>query len=509
MDNLLHQISQLIAQRRYTDAIPLAQKAIEADPKNAEAHMKLGIATCLSGHAPQAIPHYRKALELNPDFALCYHELAYALNTIGLLPEAIDAFQRAFALNPRLPNLGSNLLMNLNYIDSITPEQLFQEHLKVAAVFPKPNPPPRNPPRQRIRIGYYSPDLNAHPVAFFVSPLFSHADRTRFEIIVYSDCLTPDVMTQRLRSHGHAWRDVSRASDAQLESCIRNDQLDILIDLAGHMARNRMLVLATKPAPILVHYLGYSNTCALPAFDYRLTDAHADPPGQTEKYHTEKLTRLPDTFLSYAMPRGLPDPPPPPCLTRNHITFGCYNNFLKISPTLINLWSQILAQVPNSRLQIKSSYFPDPSARDTLLSRFNNAGIDLSRVTFLNQENALIDHLRRYFELDIALDTYPHNGITTTCEALQMGIPVITLAGPTHVTRCGLSILTNLALPNLIATTPDQYVQRAVALANNPTRISELRHSLRSRMLSSKLCDNPTFVRHLEAAYIQMMTAPL
>jgi len=509
LDALLTEAARLIATQRYADAVPIAQSAVNADPNCSEAHMKLGIALSLSAQAPLAIESFQRAIALQPDFAACYHELGYSYTAVARLPEAIAAYRRAFELKPRLPNIGSNVLMNLNYIDDIEPQDVFREHLRVAQSYPSPNPPPRrDAANRRIRIGYYSPDFCAHPLYLFTSPLLQLADRNRFELFCYSDVVRPDAITQILQRTGHAWRDVARANDSQLDAAIRQDQLDILVDLAGHTARNRIAVIASKPAPILINYLGYLNTTGLPSVDYRLTDHHADPSPLRDSLHSERLVRLPESFVTYVVPRGLPEPSPPPCLSRGYVTFGSFNNLLKISPTIASAWAKVLDAVPNSRLRLSSSFFPDPAARDVLFARLSAAGIDVARVTFLPPQDGLLNHLLRYFDFDIALDTFPYQGGTTTCEAMQMGVPVVALSAPSHVSRIGVSLLINSGQSHMLASNVPEFVRIAADLATDPVRLSHLRRTLRGQMTASRLCDQRGFVRNVEAAYQSMILTP-
>jgi predicted O-linked N-acetylglucosamine transferase (SPINDLY family) len=285
---------------------------------------------------------------------------------------------------------------------------------------------------------------------------------------------------------------------------IRQDGIDILVDLAGHTADNRLLVFARKPAPVQVTYLGYGDTTGLSAIDYRLTDAYADPPGLTERFHTEQLIRLSPAFLCYRPDDPCPEVAPLPASACPHITFGCFSNLAKVTPKVIAAWAAILRWVPGSRLLVKAKALADPPTAQSLRQSLARHGIDPDRVETLLPTASSFDHLRAYGRVDIALDTFPYNGVTTTCDALWMGVPVITLAGATHVWRVGMSLLANVGLWELIAATPDAYVSTAFRLAGDLDRLRHLRGTLRQRMLHSPLTDGGAFTRGLEAAFRRM-----
>jgi predicted O-linked N-acetylglucosamine transferase (SPINDLY family) len=285
---------------------------------------------------------------------------------------------------------------------------------------------------------------------------------------------------------------------------VRQDNIDILVDLSGHTGTNRLPVFARKPAPVQVTYLGYPNTTGLSTIDYRLTDAWADPPGKTERWHTETLIRLPHGFLCYRPPNATPAVAPPPVQANGHITFGSFNSLVKTTPAVVACWAHILQQVPDARLVIKNKSFRDPSVCARYQGLFAEHGIAPERLELVGWIDNLNNHLELYHRLDIALDPFPYNGTTTTCEALWMGVPVITLAGHTHAGRVGVSLLSRLDLTDLIAGDPDDYTQRAVRLAQDRATLARLRPRLRPRLQASSLCDGPAFARDVEAAYREM-----
>jgi predicted O-linked N-acetylglucosamine transferase (SPINDLY family) len=302
----------------------------------------------------------------------------------------------------------------------------------------------------------------------------------------------------------HQWRMITGMKDADVAQLMRKDQIDILVDLAGHTSDNRLLVFARKPAPIQVTYLGYPGSSGLSTMDYRISDNFADPPGMTESLHTEKLVRLPHGFLCYRPPASAPDVGPLSADKTGFITFGSFNHLAKITHFTVKMWAKILKQIPNSRLLIKSQGLNDPAWRKALSDRFAAQGIGEDRLEMLAKIPSLGNHLQLYHRIDIALDPFPYHGTTTTLEAMWMGVPVISLAGKTHASRVGVSLLSNTGLTELIAQSPEEYVQIATKLAGDLPRLRELHANLRPRLAASPLLDAKTFARDIEAAYRQM-----
>jgi protein O-GlcNAc transferase len=387
---------------------------------------------------------------------------------------------------------------------SISPEEIFAEHQNFGRVHAPPSIAnrsfPNTPdPGKRIRIGYLSPDIRKHSVAFFLEPLLDFRDRERFEVYGYGAVKTPDDVTQRLRAKFDRYRSVDDVPVPQLAALIKGDELDILIDLAGHAGSLQTAVLGFKPAPVQVTYLGYPDTTGIAAVDYRITDWLSDPPG-AEARHTEQLVRLPQGFLCFRPPDDLPGIGEPPCLSRGYVTFGSFNREFKASQTILDLWCRILLAVPGSRMLMKSIAGADPATREFQLGEFERRGVSRDRVQLVGFISSQAEHLAMYRDVDIALDTFPYHGTTTTLDSLLMGVPVITLEGRNHAGRVGVSLLTQVGLTGNIARTEDEYVTRAVELAGDPRRIAGLHGSLRQRLLASTLCDGPGFSRKYEFA---------
>ncbi|HMD55082.1 MAG TPA: hypothetical protein VKJ65_11085, partial [Phycisphaerae bacterium] len=353
--------------------------------------------------------------------------------------------------------------------------------------------------------GYVSGDFREHSVTYFLQGLFAAHDPGQVEIFCYADLRNSDHVTSRLKSFVHHWQNITGKSDSDVAEIIRRDGIDILLDLAGHTADNRLLAFARKPAPVQVTYLGYPGTTGLGTVDYRFTDAYADPPGQDDKFYSEKLLRLNNTFLCYEPPDVAPPVGPLPALKRSGaIIFGCLNMLPKINAKVVELWAQILKQTPESRMLLKNASLSDLSAREHLLQLFTNCGIGPDRLELHGWMASSKEHLQLYNQIDLALDTFPYNGTTTTCEALWMGVPVVTLAGHVHMSRVGVSLLSNAGLPELIAQTPEEYVQIAVKLAGDLPKLNELRGTMRQRMQKSPLMDSRRFAHNVEEAYRNM-----
>jgi protein O-GlcNAc transferase len=312
-----------------------------------------------------------------------------------------------------------------------------------------------------------------------------------------------DWMTERLRACADGWQNVVGWTDERVADKIREDKIDILVDLAGHTAGNRLRVFARKPAPVQVSYLGYPGSTGLSEMDYRLTDSFADPPGKTESLHSEKLWRLPVCNWCFS---GFDDSPAvgPLPAEAGSICFGTFNNFAKASPAVMDLWAAILTAMPSSRLIIKSQGLGERGVSERIHQLFESRGVQADRLEIRGHEPNPVSHLDAYNQMDIALDTFPYHGTTTTCEALWMGVPVITLAGQTHVSRVGVSLLNSVGLPELIAQSPEEYVSIAIRLAKDLPRLAELHRTLRQRMQASPLMDAPRFAGDIEAAYRQM-----
>jgi predicted O-linked N-acetylglucosamine transferase (SPINDLY family) len=500
----------LKAAGRMDEAIAECRRAIALRPDCAEAFTNLGVALKDNGQFDDAIAAARQAVALKPDFAEGYTNVGTVLRETGEIEEAIAAYRRAVSLRPDLPAPHSNLLFTLHYHQGYDPQAVFQEHRRWDQQHAEPLKKLIQPysnvrdPDRPLRIGYVSADFWEHPVGRFVSPLLRHHDRRQFEIYCYSNSARSDGMTARLRSYAGQWRQMVGVNDEQAAAQIRDDAIDILVDLSGHTAGNRLLVFARRPAAIQMSYLGYPGTTGLSAIDYRLTDGLADPAELTDRFYSERLYRLARTNWCFAPPDNAPAVQLPPVLSRGYVTFGSFNNFAKVTDSMLKTWAEILRRIPHSRLLLKAKSLSAQSVRRRVESKFSACGIDPDRLELCDWQFDHASHLTQYGEMDIALDTFPYGGTTTTCDALWMGVPVVTLAGQTHVSRVGLSLLSNVGLPETIATTGEAYIDTAVALAEDHDRLKRLRAGVREQMKMSPLMDAEGFARDVESAYRQM-----
>jgi len=484
--------------------------AVEIKPDYAEAHNNLGNALREIRQPDGAVASYRRALEIKPDYAEAYNNLGNVLQDLGQLDSAQKSYSRALEIKPDYSEAHSNKLLAMQYAATYTQAELFAAHLAYARHFEEPlkgkwlpHPNTRDSGK-RLKIGYVSPDFRKHSVAYFIETVFAHHNREQVEVYCYSNNPLSDEVTLRLKSLVEHWCDIKAMDDEAAATQIRHDGIDILIDLAGHTAGNRLLTFARKPAPVQASWLGYPCTTGLSAVDYRISDIYADPVGMSERYYSETLYRLPATTTCYHPPHPSPDVGSLPALAQGSITFGSFNNLTKVTPEVRALWARILLAIPGSRLMLKTNTLADMSARQHLTAEFAGYGIAEERLILASHDATHYGHLDRYNKVDIGLDPFPYNGVTTTFEAMWMGVPVVAMAGNSYVSRMGVSILSNLGLTELLADTPEEYAAIATRLAGDPGRLAELRGGLRERMTSSPLTDGKRFTLDLEKAYREM-----
>lgn len=497
-------------QRKNREAVAAFRRTIELNPNKFIAYVNLA-SLAIGGCNPQmAAEVCRSGLAAGGDRESGIHaNYSLALAAMGKAREATVAMERSITLEPQ-PKLGSNLLFFKQYLDSLSTADIYELHrewnLRHARHLAPATPSHGNSPDpgRRLRIGYVSPDLRGHSCAFFLRSLYHRHDRQRFEIYSYSCTDSPDTFTQYFKEQSDHWRDLNDISDEKAAGLIRADGIDILVDLAGHSARNRMLVFARKPAPVQVTWLGYPTTTGLDTIDWRLTDAWLTPDDTTERF-SERLYRLPRLSHCYTIQANItPEVQPGPCDTNGIITFGSFNNFAKVSDATLRLWAGVLAAAPEARLRLKSRNIKGGEAEESFVGRFRAAGGDVGRLDVTSGEEYTRHHLARYAEIDIALDTFPYGGMTTSCEAMSMGVPVITLLGDRTAGRYAASLLDAVGLGDLIARSPEEYAAIAARLAADRDRLRSLRFTLRERMRASPLGDEPGFTRAMEDAYRDM-----
>jgi protein O-GlcNAc transferase len=529
----------LARQNRLPEAIAAYRRGLQLDPNHGKALNNLGNALLLVGQADEAIKAFERALSIKPQDAAIWSNLTDALVQVGQLDRAIDASRKALALNPNLPeawnHLGnalrqfgqpeqairayrdalradpkdalihSNLIYAMHFDPSATGASIAQEHARWwhqhgAGFQPMVRPADysRDPDRP-LRVGYVSPDFRFQAECFFVLPLLESHDHNQFEIHCYASVHQPDKISDRMKKHADGWQDVRHLSDSELARKIRDDKIDILIDLTMHMADNRLPVFAEKSAPVQVTWLAYPGGTGLETMDYRITDAFMDPPGSDRSWCTEESIRLPDSWCCYDPLIDSPTISESPTAAGGNVTFGSLNSFCKVSDAVLRLWARVVCKVQGSRLLLLC---PEGQCRQHILATLDQLGVNASRVEMV-RPCLRPEYLQIYHRIDVMLDPFPYNGITTTCDAIWMGVPVVTLVGELPAARAGLSLLSNLGLPELAANNEQEYVQIASHLANDRARLTELRQTLRQRMEASPLMDGPRFARGFENALRQ------
>jgi protein O-GlcNAc transferase len=479
--------------------------AIAMDPRSVDALTCLGLLLSNRQRAAESEEILRRAAALAPQRTDITLGLSRLLTETGRAEDSVSLLRAAVRASPADAVLQDKLCMMLNYVQGISDENLFAEHIRYGQVAPHPDGDfsrVNRDPGRRLRIGYLSADLREHAVTYFLEPLLERHDRARFETVCYAVGAADDA-TPRFRSKADHWRALFPASDDAILSAIRADHVDILVELGGHTGSNRLGVVARRAAPVQATYIGYPNTTGLPAVDYRIIDSITDPPG-ADAVATERLIRLDPCFLCYRPFEHAPDVTPLPCATGSTFTFGSFNNLAKLTPDTAALWARVLHAVPGSRLLLKGKALADPSIAAIHHDRFASHGIGPDRLGFLPHTPSTREHLAAYASVDLALDPFPYSGTTTTCEAMWMGVPVVTIAGRRHSARVGMSLLSAVGLTEFIAPDADAYIRTAAAFAADRARLSELRATLRARLRSSPLCDAAAFVPKLELAYRQM-----
>jgi protein O-GlcNAc transferase len=479
-----------------------------ADPESDSlaAALNRGAALTESGQLSSAVQVYTDAAIAHPREAAPQIRLGNVLLRLWRVEEAVEAHSKALELAaaPRSLIL-SAVLFQSHYRADVSLDALFGMHRRYGRLLaeelprlPRPRYNVEPDPDRRIRVGYVSPNFSRHSVGYFIEPVIANHDPTAYEIHCYYTNREADDTTARIEASAERWRHVHGMSDDALARLIAEDRIDVLVDLAGHTSLGRLPVFARKPAPVQLTWLGYPDTTGVPAIDYRVTDRTADPAG-SEARHTERLLRIPGVFVCYRPPSDAPDVSLRESAP-DEIVFCSFNTLEKVNARTVAIWARILRELPGSRLLIKAAMVKHEDAARRVREAFAAHGIDSERVELVAWAEDRAAHLDLYGRADIALDTFPYNGTTTTCEAMWMGVPVVTLAGEAHMSRVGATLLAAAGLDDLVAETPEAYVNAAVMLARNPERRHALRASLRRGLEASPLLDHAGFTRKLEAA---------
>ncbi|MEZ5583804.1 MAG: tetratricopeptide repeat protein [Candidatus Competibacteraceae bacterium] len=495
---------------RRTEAVEAYQRALTIQPDFAGAKLNLGRLLMALKRPDEAAEQLESLLPSAPDHVLGHVWLGKVMSDMGYSPQAVNLLRRAQQLDLKNPNIINLLLLTMNYLPDCSPEDLFAAHREYGryftAEFPLSHPVYHHwpDPERRLKVGYVSADFRSHPLARFIEPVFVHHDRTNFEIHVFYNYHTDDAITTHLKKFIDAWHPIWGIEDEAVARQVRALGIDVLIDLSGHNGHHRLPMFALKPAPVQATWLNYPGTTGLTTMDYRICDAYTDPPGLTEHLHTEQLARLPGCQWCYQPRADLPPVGESPQRRNGYMTLGSFNNAAKVNDQVLALWAEVLNALPKAKLCIAAA--APGRAQQRFISILSAAGVARERLEFLPYL-PYREYLSAISKVDLALDPFPYNGGTTSFDALIMGVPFVTLAGDRSIARGGVSILTNLGLPDLIAHTPAEYVEIVLRLANDPQRLIDLRQTLRERLWHSPLMDGKRFTGQLELLYRQMWRA--
>ncbi|CAI0462572.1 unnamed protein product [Linum tenue] len=493
-------------------AVECYQLALSIKPNFSQSLNNLGVVYTVQGKMDAAASMIEKAILANPTYAEAYNNLGVLYRDAGNISMAITAYEQCLQIDPDSRNAGQNRLLAMNYIHEGHDDELYETHRDWGRRFMRLYPQstswdnPKEPERPLV-IGYVSPDYFTHSVSYFIEAPLVYHDYTKYKVVLYSAVVKADAKTNRFREKvlkkGGLWRDIYGIDEKRVAGLVREDNVDILVELTGHTANNKLGTIACRPAPVQVTWIGYPNTTGLPSIDYRITDSLADPPDSKQK-HVEDLVRLPGSFLCYTPSPEAGPVSVAPAVSNGFITFGSFNNLAKITPRVLQVWARILCAVPNSRLVVKCKPFCCDSVRQKFLTTLEQLGLEPLRVDLLPLILLNHDHMQAYSLMDISLDTFPYAGTTTTCESLFMGVPCITMSGAVHAHNVGVSLLSKVGLENLVAKNEDEYVQLALQLASDVDALSSLRMRLRDLMSKSPVCDGANFTLGLESAYRDM-----
>lgn len=493
---------------RFEEAVALFREAMKLTPDNLEPRDELANLYWQRGEMDEALAICRQTVQLHPQSSQAHNGLGNVYLETGRLDEAVASFEKAVQLQPSNVTADDHRVFSILFHPDYDSARIREETMRWASRHAPPRPVlphPNDRDGQRpLKIGYVSADFRDHVVGRNILPLLRERNSDRFETYCYNCGTDFDRFYQQFRDLADGWHDVGSWRDEKLAAQIRTDGIDILVDLSLHLGGSRVGVFAHKPAPVQATFGGYTGTTGVSAMDYRLTDPYLDPDAGSEADYTEKSIRLPDSFWCYdptAMEvERAPDPGPPPAVVCGQITFGCLNNFRKINPGVLRLWAGVMNRIAKSRLLVLA---PRGSHREALVEHLREFGIEGDRIGFIDR-GSREEYLDAYRLIDIALDTVPYNGHTTSLDAMWMGVPVVTMIGKTIAGRAGWSQANNLKLTELVARGPDEFIAIASALAEDLPRLAELRASLRPRMRASPLCDMVGWTRGIEAAYRQM-----
>lgn len=498
-------------QMQNKDALPAFQKMAELMPSQADAHYNLGVALKSAGRYIDAVSSYRRALQLNPNYAEAHYNLGNALKQLGQLGEAEASFRHAMKLKPDFIDAQGNLVFCLNFSTQCTPEDYLSEALRFGRIAAKKVTAKYttwfcNPQPQRLKVGIVSGDLSHHPVGYFTESLLALLDPARIELIAYPTQPKEDDLTARIKPRFAQWQSLASLNDQAAAQLIHSDGVHVLLDLSGHTAHSRLPMFAWKPAPVQCTWLGLPTTTGVAEMDYVLGDPIATPP-EDARHFSEQIWLLPEIYICLSAPDASLNVSALPALANGFITFASFNNLAKINDTTVALWARILASLPTSRLLLKAHQLKDTSVVNRTMQRFAAHGIAAQRLVLEGPTTQRADHLTSYHRADIALDPFPYPGVTTSAEALWMGVPVLSMQGDRFMSRTATSIAHNAGLPDWVAANEDHYVAKAIHFASDFPKLAALRAKLRKQVQTSPLFDAPRFAKHFEDALWGMWQA--
>jgi len=538
----------LRSQTKVNEAIEAYRKAISINPEQAEYRSNIALLLDYVGETAEMEEQYRKAIEINPSYPIAYANFASSLLKFGRLTEAKELLDRSLDLDPNQAITWSNVGRyyyeigdfarsgeayekcleldpeNRQGLTSLAATQIIRDDIDDAAIFeahrrvasaleasvanvPLEDLVRQREPTDKLRVGFVSSDFRRHSVAYFIEPLLEKLDRSRFVVHCYSGVERKDTVTERLEKLADAWLDIANTSQDTVADRIREDGIDILVDLSGYTHGNRCLIFAKRSAPVQVSYLGYPHSSGMETMTHRIVDGVTDPEGVT--LNTEALVRIPDCFLCYRPMETYPDVGSLPAASGDGLTFGSFNNITKLTPKSIALFAKVLNGVSDSKLLLKSHQTKDPVVQDRVLAGFENHGIDSGRIEFLSRMPSINDHLNAYNRVDIGLDTFPYNGTTTTCEAMWMGVPVITLKGSRHASRVSASLAEVVGLGEMVVDSEEAFAAKAIALSQDTERLATIRAGLRSKIEDSPLRDEAGYAKKFGDLLEEMYTSTI
>ena len=484
-------------------AVTSFEQALIVNPDYAEAYNNLGNVLHLMGRLQDAIASYEKAIALKPNYAGVYNNMGNVFKSMGRHNDAFSCYEKATSINPYYHKAYSNIFLALNYLPSTTNAALYKKSKAWAATLEnKPfnnvfkNQPDDNRP---LNIAYVSGDFSNHPVGYFISRVLSSHDSFHFNVTCYSNSERLDETTVLIKNNVKQWRNIAGLSDDEVSKLIKNDSIDILVDLSGHTGNNRLTLFSERAAPVQVTWLGYFATTGLRTMDYILADSVVLP-AEEEKFYTEKVRRLSDSYLCFDLPKFKIGIKNPPVMNTGIITFGCFNNYNKINRATIELWAEIMNSVPGSQIFLKQNQYGDSGLRQSVYDVFAANNIENSRVILEGRSSRDV-LLKKYQLIDLALDPFPFGGGTTTAECLWMGVPLITMKGDRWVGRVSESILRTIGMSEFVARNNDEYKQIAISLCNDIPQLKYLRSNLRKKLETSPICDGKKYTKNLESEY--------